>query len=258
MTDGSMEEAAVASDVATHPIDADAPSPLDPTEANGSKRRPLKPSTKRALIVIGVVAALMVVGLVYNYVIEGSKYVSTDNAQIDGDQIAVNAPTSGTLVEWSATQGTQLTKDQVVGRVRIQGGFVQPQQAIRAPGNGTVAVDKAVEGTFVTAGTQLAVAYDLSKTFVTARVDETDVDNVHAGQTVDISVDAFPDAAFTGTVQEVQGGAAGVFSAFPQSNTAGNYQKVTQVIPVKIAINDRKGLGLVPGMNVSVKIHKDS
>ncbi|HUQ00607.1 MAG TPA: efflux RND transporter periplasmic adaptor subunit [Aeromicrobium sp.] len=262
MTDGSIEEAAAASDVATHPVDADAPSPLSPEEGpeegNGSKRRPLKTSTKRALIIIGVVAALMLVGIVYNYVIEGSKYVSTDNAQIDGDQIAVNAPTSGTLVDWSATQGTRLTRDRVVGRVRIQGGFVQPQQAIRAPDDGTVVVDNGVEGTFVTAGTQLAVAYDLSKVFVTARVDETDVDDVHPGQSVDISVDAFPDASLTGTVQEVQGGAAGVFSAFPQSNTAGNYQKVTQVIPVKIAINDRQDVALVPGMNVSVKIRKDS
>jgi multidrug resistance efflux pump len=59
-------------------------------------------------------------------------------------------------------------------------------------------------------------------------------------------------------VRDVQGGAAGEFSPFPQSNTAANFQKVTQVIPVKIAIEDTKGLSLVPGMNVTVKIHKDN
>ncbi len=253
MTDGSMEEAAVMSDAASH---GDTESE-EPTAEEASKRRPLKPSTRRALIVVGLVAVLLVIGIVYHYVIEGSRYVSTDNAQIDGDQISVNAPSSGTLIDWSATQGAELTKDRIVGRIKIQGGFVQPQQPIRAPGNGTVAVDNGVEGAFVTAGTPLAIAYDFSKIFVTARVDETDIDDVRPGQVVDISVDAFPDAHLTGSVTEVQGGAAGVFSAFPQSNTAGNYQKVTQVIPVKIALDDTQGLELVPGMNATVKIHKD-
>ena len=99
-------------------------------------------------------------------------------------------------------------------------------------------VDNGVEGAFVTAGTQLAVAYDFSRIFVTARIDETDIDAVRPGQQVDISVDAFPDATITGTVSEIQGGAAGVFSLFPQANTSGNFQKVTQVIPVKIAISN--------------------
>ncbi|HKN45206.1 MAG TPA: hypothetical protein VJW23_14935, partial [Propionibacteriaceae bacterium] len=61
----------------------------------------------------------------------------------------------------------------------------------------------------------------------------------------------------TGRVAEVKAGAAGVFSLFPQSNTSGNFQKVTQVIPVKITIDDLKNLPLVPGMNVTVKIHRD-
>lgn len=224
--------------------------------AEPAPKRPMKRSTRRALIVIGIVASLMAITMVVVYVVEGRKYVTTENAQIDGDKISVNAPASGTLTNWTATQGTELTKDQVVGRIRIQGAFVQPQQAIRAPGNGTVVVDDGIEGTFVTAGTSLAVAYDLSRIYVTARVDETDIDSVHPGQTVDIDVDAFADAGLTGTVTEVQGGAAGEFSAFPQTNTAGNYQKVTQVIPVKIALDDTKNLALVPGMNVSVKIHK--
>ncbi|SHJ90820.1 Barrel-sandwich domain of CusB or HlyD membrane-fusion [Pseudonocardia thermophila] len=228
-----------------------------PVEGGAPARRPLKRSTRIALIVISVVAVITTIVLVAVYVVEAGRYVSTDNAQIDGDQIVVNAPTSGTLVDWQATQGRVIKKDQIVGRIRVQGGFVQPQQAIRAPGTATVVVDNGVEGAFVAAGTQLAIAYDFSKIYVTARVDETDIDDVRIGQLVDITVDAFPGEKFTGTVREVQGGAAGIFSAFPQSNTSGNFQKVTQVIPVKIAISDTKGLALVPGMNVTVRIHKD-
>jgi multidrug resistance efflux pump len=42
----------------------------------------------------------------------------------------------------------------------------------------------------------------------------------------------------------------------PESNSSGNFQKVTQVIPVKIALTNTNGLSLVPGMNVTVHIHK--
>jgi len=239
------------------PVEAPpAPAAAD-SAAAAPKRRPLKRSTRISLIVIGIVAVITAIVLVAVYVIAAGRYVTTDNAQIDGDRIVVNAPGSGTLVDWQATQGRVLKKDQIVGRIRIQGGFVQPQQAIRSPGTATVVIDNGVEGAFVPAGTQLAVAYDFSKIFVTARVDETDIDDVRTGQAVDISVDAFPGVDFTGTVRDVQGGAAGIFSAFPQSNTSGNFQKVTQVIPVKIGIADTKGLALVPGMNVTVSIHKD-
>ncbi len=229
-----------------------------PAPAKKAGRRKLKRSTRIGLLAVLIVAVLVGCAIGAAFIIDARNYVSTDNAQIDGNKIAVNAPTSGTLIDWKATQGTELHHNQVVGRIQVQGGFVQPQQSIRAPGDATVVVDNGVEGAYVAAGTELAVAYDFSTIFVTARVDETDVDAVRQGAKVDISVDAFPNATLTGTVTEIQGGAAGVFSLFPQANTSGNFQKVTQVIPVKIAITDSQSLALVPGMNVSVKIHKNA
>jgi multidrug resistance efflux pump len=228
-----------------------------PPEGAPGKRK-LKRSTRVGVLVIVVLALIAAGAFTASYVLDARHYVSTDNAQVDGDKIAVNAPASGTLIDWRATQGAELHADQVVGRIKVNGGFVQPQQSIRAPADGTVAVDNGVEGAFVTAGTQLAIAYDFSKVFVTARVDETDIDAVRPGQRVNFTVDAFPGTNFTGVVREIQGGAAGVFSLFPQSNSSGNFQKVTQVIPVKISIDDLHGLQLVPGMNVVVKIRKDS
>ena len=228
----------------------------DDAPAAPAGRRRMKRSTRISLLVILVVAVLAGAAITASYLIDAQNYVTTDNAQIDGDKISVNAPTSGTVVDWKAMQGSQLQKDHIVGRIRIQGGFVQPQMPVRAPADATVVVDNAVEGSYVTAGTELAVAYDFSKIFVTARVDETEIDDVRAGQRVDISVDAFPGADLTGTVREVQGGAAGVFSIFPEANTSGNFQKITQVIPVKISIDDPGSLALVPGMNVTAKIHK--
>jgi multidrug resistance efflux pump len=220
-------------------------------------RRGLKRSTRVALIVIAIVALLAGGGFGASYLINAGNYVSTDNAQIDGDKIAINAPATGTLLDWTATQGADVHQGQIVGRIEIQDGFASPQMPIRAPGDGTVAVDNGVIGTYVTTGTQLAVAYDLDKIYVTARVDETDIRSVHPGQLVDIDVDAYPNTPLTGRVVEVQDGAAGVFSLFPQSNSGGNFQKVTQVIPVKIALTSLPSVDVVPGMNVTVHIHKN-
>jgi multidrug resistance efflux pump len=220
------------------------------------RRRTLKRSTRIALLVILVLALLAGAAFAISYFLNARNYVSTDNAQMDGDKIMINAPVSGTLEDWRIGVGSMVRKDEVVGRIKILGGFAQPLMSIRAPADGTVAVDNGVPGTFVTTGTQLAVAYNLDRVYVTARVDETDLNAVRVGQAVDVYVDAYPHARLAGRVREIQSGAAAEFSLFPQSNTSGNFQKVTQVIPVKISLINRGGLDLVPGMSVTVYIHK--
>lgn len=219
-------------------------------------RRRLKKATRIRLAVIGGLTLLIALAFLAYYVVNTRTYVTTDNAQVDGNQISIIAPATGTLIDWDATQGTTMMSYQQVGRIAIQNGYSQPQLVIRAPADGTIAVNDAVSGSYVVAGTQLAIAYDSSGVFVTARVDETQIDTVHPGAAVKISVDAFPGAHLTGQVAEVKTGAAGVFSVFPQANTSGNFQKVTQVIPVKITIDDLQGLALVPGMNVTVRIRR--
>jgi multidrug resistance efflux pump len=227
--------------------------PTQPAEP-GKKTR--KRSRKIALIVTIVLVLLAALGLGGAYFMYSRQFVSTDNAQVDGDKVQIVAPVTGTVVDWRGAQGTQVKRDQVIGRIKQGSSGAQPQRIMRAPGNGTIAVDNGVEGSWVTAGTQLATAYDLNNIYITARVDETDVRDVHPGALVDVSVDAFGNTPVSGMVSEVQGAAAGVFSLFPESNSTGNFQKVTQVIPVKILITNSNGLTLVPGMNVEVKIHK--
>jgi multidrug resistance efflux pump len=216
-----------------------------------------KRSTKIALAAIAVVTLLEAAAFSATYYFGTRRYVSTDNAQVDGDKVDINAPSTGILTNWTATEGTTVHTDQILGRIKGVGAGAQPQRTIKSPGNGTVAINNSVNGEVVTAGTELATAYDFNDIYVTARVDETDVAAVHPGQLVDIDVDAFGGTPITGTVEDVQAGAAGEFSLFPQSNSTGNFQKVTQVIPVKIALTDTRGLALVPGMNVTVHIHKN-
>lgn len=227
----------------------------DGPEEAAPKKGMSRKARVRLLVILGL-AVLVAIAFGVRYLVDTSNYVTTDNAQVDGNQISINAPTSGTLQDWKGQVGAQLRENGQVGRIQMQGAYVQPQMPVRAPADGTVAVDNGVPGTFVTAGTQLAVAYDAQGVFVTARVDETEVDEVRVGAPVKLDVDAFPDADLTGHVSEIQTGSAGVFSAFPQSNSSGNFQKVTQVIPVRITFDDTQGLALAPGMNVTVKIHR--
>jgi multidrug resistance efflux pump len=227
-----------------------------PVVAEPPAKRKMKRSTRRALIIIAIVAVLAALGFGGAYFLYSRNFVSTDNAQVDGDKISINAPNTGTLIDWRGQQGAQITRNQLVGRIKLGTNGAQPQVVIKSPGNGTIAANNTVEGQWVTAGTELATAYDFDKIYVTARVDEDDVAAVHVGAPVDISVDAYANAAITGVVTDVQAGAAGVFSLFPQSNSTGNFQKVTQVVPVRILFTNTDGQYLVPGMNVTVHIHK--
>ena len=103
------------------------------TEGDGEGKQGMRRSSKIAIVVIVLIAVAAGIAFGANYLINSSHYVTTDNAQIDGTQIPIVAPTSGTLVGWTGNQGAVLRPDQVVGRVEIDGGYVRPQRSIRAP-----------------------------------------------------------------------------------------------------------------------------
>jgi multidrug efflux pump subunit AcrA (membrane-fusion protein) len=230
----------------SRPATADAPG------AKSGMSRPIR----IALITIIVVTVAEALAFGGTYFFYSRHYVSTDNAQVDGDKIDINAPATGTLDSWQVNEGSSVRANQVVGRVRIMGSGAQPQMVIKSPGSGTVAVNNAVDGSFVTAGTELATAYDFSRIYAVARVQDTDVEDVHPGAPVDIAVDAFPDTPVTGVVEVVQGSSAGVFSLYPNlsSGDPSNPQKVNQYIPVKIEFTNTNGLTLAPGMNITAHI----
>jgi len=183
-------------------------------------------------------------------------YITTDDARIDGDALPIRSPATGTLVGWNITLGSVVHRNEPVGRVEIESGFSRVQMLVRAPADGTVVAADVATGTYVTTGSRLAVATDPTRVRVLARVDETVADDVRIGQRVDIDVDAFPDARLTGTVDDVRRSTAGATEPLPTSSATAEFQKVTQVVPVRVAITDPRGLQLLPGMNVTVRIHR--
>lgn len=74
-----------------------------PTAPSGGKR-PMRRATRIRLVVIGGLVLLIALAFLAYYVIDTRNYVTTDNAQVDGNQISINAPATGTLIDWDATQ----------------------------------------------------------------------------------------------------------------------------------------------------------
>jgi len=76
----------------------------------------MKHSTRLALTIIVILAVLAALGFGGAYFLYSRNFVSTDNAQVDGDKVQVNAPATGTLVNWDGQQGAEVHRDQIVGR----------------------------------------------------------------------------------------------------------------------------------------------
>ena len=108
----------------------------------------------------------------------------------------------------------------------------------------------AAKGQYAQAGQSLSM-FVPDETWVTANFKETQITDMRPGQPVDIRIDAYPDHRITGHVDSVQPGSGTAFSLLPAENATGNYIKVVQRVPVKIAV-DRwpADLAIGPGMSV--------
>jgi membrane fusion protein (multidrug efflux system) len=97
------------------------------------------------------------------------------------------------------------------------------------------------------------------KLWVVAFLEETKISEIHDGQKVRFTIDAFPGNKFSGKIFLVGSTTASVFSLIPANNASGNFTKVTQRIPVRISIDSAEGtdissLNILSGMSAVVKI----
>jgi membrane fusion protein, multidrug efflux system len=128
---------------------------------------------------------------------------------------------------------------------------------LRAPMNGTATqVDSIQLGRFVAAGTPVFSIIDTSKPWVDANPKESDFTYVAVGQKVTVEVDAFPDHVFKGTVASLSPGTGAQFAILPPQNATGNFVKVVQRVPVRIAFDpdDKMVERLKAGMSSYVSI----
>jgi membrane fusion protein, multidrug efflux system len=127
---------------------------------------------------------------------------------------------------------------------------------ITAPFDGTIGVRTVQVGQYVQPGTQLLAVVPLHEVYITANYMETQLTDVHAGQPVTINVDTFDGTTVHGYVESIAPASGQQFALLPPDNATGNFTKIVQRIPVKIALDAHDPLvgRLRPGMSVEPSI----
>jgi membrane fusion protein (multidrug efflux system) len=127
---------------------------------------------------------------------------------------------------------------------------------IRAPIDGVVGNKGVQVGQYVKAGTQLLSIVPLAHVYVVANFKETQLAGMRPGQHVDIEVDAFSGQTLAGRIESFAPASGSQFSLLPAENATGNFTKIVQRVPVRIALPERGPLAglLRPGMSVVVSV----
>jgi membrane fusion protein, multidrug efflux system len=121
---------------------------------------------------------------------------------------------------------------------------------IDAPGDGTVGERQVRQGQLVSPGTQV-ISFVSKIKWVQANYRETQLTNMKVGDVAEIAVDEYPGKVFHGKVLEIAPASGSQFALLPPDNATGNYTKVVQRIPVKIALDDPSvAATLRPGLSV--------
>jgi membrane fusion protein, multidrug efflux system len=125
---------------------------------------------------------------------------------------------------------------------------------ITAAQRGRVAHLSAARGQFVQPG-QALMMFVPDRIWVTANFKETQITDMHPGQPVTVTIDAYPDRKVEGHLDSIQPGSGTAFSLLPAENATGNYVKVTQRVPVKIVLDHVPAdIALGPGMSVEPEV----
>jgi multidrug resistance efflux pump len=256
------------------PPNGDGPSPLVETRTppwlNPPVPAPAPGRRSRRLLVVPILLILLAVAVFfgYRYWEDQQLYVSTDNALVIGSMVQVGSANSGRVASVAADVGDRVTHDQVVATVTLPSqvgasgagtpiigfrGTSAEEAPVRAPIDGIVIYRDSNPGDSVTAGQPILTVVDPAQLWVQAQIEETKINRVHVGQAVEATADALGGRTLLGTVVAINPATASTFSLIPQNNTSGNFTKVTQLVPVKIAV-DYGELPLVYGSSVEVKI----
>jgi membrane fusion protein, multidrug efflux system len=127
---------------------------------------------------------------------------------------------------------------------------------ITAPVDGTVGARTLRVGQFVQGGTQLMAVVPLDAVYVVANFKETQLTHVRNGQPVEIEIDSFHGTKLRGHVDSLSPVSGLEFALLPPDNATGNFTKIVQRVPVKIALEDHSLQGLLrPGMSAQPTVN---
>lgn len=197
----------------------------------------------------------------------GSGWVSEQRLQTvraGADQARAGVAQAAAALETERRSAASLgsTKDQTLAqaaqaRASVDQARINLDRAvIRAPVGGVVGARGVRTGQYVRPGSPLMSLVPLGQTYVTANFKETQVARLRIGQKVEIAADAFGDQVIHGRVASFAPATGQEFALIPVENAVGNFTKVVQRLPVRIAVDrgDRLAGALRPGLSVEVKV----
>lgn len=158
--------------------------------------------------------------------------------------------------------------DQARARARMAHAQVATSQAVRdlmaldlsytkivAPQDGAVSKKSISVGQMVAPGQVIVQVVPDRQAWVAGNFKETQLRNMRAGQPAHLTVDAYPGLTFEGDVESFSAATGSRFSLLPPDNASGNFTKVVQRVPVRIALHDvPAGIVLRPGMSVELTV----
>lgn len=130
---------------------------------------------------------------------------------------------------------------------------------IVAPSRGFIAKKAAELGQLASPGVPLFGFVDAGERWVTANFKETEISDIHVGNTVEVEVDAIPGKKYHGKVQSLSSATGATFTLLPPDNATGNFTKVVQRVPVKIILDklSEKDVEMLrAGLSVIVKVRR--
>jgi multidrug resistance efflux pump len=202
---------------------------------------------KTTIIIAAIVVLLAGLGIAGYFIYDGTFYYQTDNAKVDTKIYQLTAKASGKLENMNVNQGDAVKAGQVLARVANSPYIISPI-------DGTVTDVKMQSGDYAIASDVVVVVAETSDMFITANVEETNILKIHEGQSVSVSLDAYG-RSFDGHVENVNTVTSTALTGSATSfTTSGTYTKVTQLIPVKIKLDDNVDLANIIGTNATVKI----
>ncbi len=214
-----------------------------------------KKKPNRKLLFLAVV--LMIAGVAGYYGYQGYYYVKTEDAMVTGDIYKIAPKVAGKLASVQIDEGSEVQSGQIIAE-QEQVNISIPNQlenvTIRTPISGVILQRAAKAGEVVGAGNTIALVVDKRQLYVQANVEETEAGYIQIGQEVDIELDMYPGRTFKGRVTKIGEATQSTFSLLPPTNAGGNFTKVTQRIPIKIAFTEGP-YDFQPGLNAKVTIH---
>ncbi|WP_375291591.1 HlyD family efflux transporter periplasmic adaptor subunit [Qipengyuania sp.] len=129
---------------------------------------------------------------------------------------------------------------------------------VRAPMAGRIAeADRLQVGQQIVQGLPVLTLVGGGTSYVEANYKETDLADMRVGQRAEITMDAYPDLKLKGHVESIGAGTGSEFSVLPAQNATGNWVKVTQRVPVRIAIDGSSPRPLIAGLSTEVTVFTD-